>query len=112
MGIKVRLQLEVFGAPEKLGGSSVDFIKDTELDFLPTVGLGFHLVEIPKWSSCITAEVEYVNVFLTEKPSFVYVTFQPKSWKELVEKEQCQHQWESFKQSFLRDGWDVSQEVE
>ena len=100
MTMKVRLLLEVY-APNKC-----DFEKDVELDFLPTEGLSFHLVDIPNWGGDpMGGTVDNVQIFMNEEPYFAFVTFRSEDLSHSIKNDE---EWNIFANAFVADGWHAS----
>jgi hypothetical protein len=104
--MKVRFDLEVVATPENSHGS-LTFMKEMELDFFPTKGTFFYLLE--EWY--MSFEVKYVGVFIDKKSrcefvgnALIYVTFQTFAW----DKTDDADDWEYFKKELLNDGWVIS----
>ena len=108
--MKVLLSVEIVHTPER-PESFVIFEKEMFLDFLPTEGLTFHLVEVPSWSTPYEAAVQNVQIFLTgthctkNNEPLVCLTFEPYDWKE---QGQIMERWTEAKKAFIKDGWRIN----
>jgi hypothetical protein len=99
--MKSRFILEITDVPGSPKPFSVFLTQDFHLDFLPTKGLKFHLVNVPGFMSPFASEVEKVEIYLNDVLNIrATVTFTSYRYRGDVDAD-----WEVFERAFLCNGW-------